>query len=181
MLDRFALPAKIPRELLAPRADPTLFALACKSLLFGFGFCSWEYAVADVGPHHAIVVPLRRVWQSQHVYGPIEGPLASGSHAPPTRANPSSNSPLSESDWGKSNLDFQGGPPKRYQPSITMGLKASKGTGKAQESSIRPRNMRKKSTKKAGEAPQDPCQGHSLRAWATHVRNAKHSAKIHVL
>ena len=69
--DRFALPAKIPRELLAPRADPTLFALACKSLLFGFGFCSWEYAVADVGPHHAIVVPLRRMWQSQHVYGPI--------------------------------------------------------------------------------------------------------------
>ena len=57
------------------------------------------------------------------------------------RANSSSNSPLSESDWGKSNLNLQGGPPKRYGPSVTMALQASKVTGKAAESSIRARNI----------------------------------------
>ena len=93
--------------------------------------------------------------------GALKAPRNPGAMHRTTRANSSSNSPLSESDWGKSNLNFQGGLLKGMSQASQWACRPQRSPARLKESSIRARNMRKKSLKKLGEAPPDPCQGYS--------------------
>ena len=70
--------------------------------------------------------------------GALKAPRNPGAMHRTTRANSSSNSPLSESDWGKSNLNFQGGLLKGMSQASQWGCRPQRSPARLQKAPSEP-------------------------------------------